>query len=89
MMMATVLPFCDAIFTEKQLASFFNEPPLKQCLSEMPKIFSLNSQDKFLEYLDQLEKEASPAHLKLVEKVYGKDWGTPYVGVFKVDTNKD
>ena len=82
LMISTILPFCDAIFTEKQLCSFFQEPPLNNCLRSMPKIFSVNFKKEFLSYLDDIEKNAPKGHLLLVEQVYGSTWGQPFTKIF-------
>lgn len=77
-MVATLLPFFDAIFLEKQMAGFLKDNPLKTAISRMPKIFSLANQNDFLAYLDEIEKSASKEHLDAVKEVYGEDWGQPY-----------
>lgn len=82
LMIATVLPFCDAIFTENFLGNLLREPPLNSCLQNMPNVFSISSKDQFLAYLDQIEANAPKWHLAYVKQVYGEDWGKPFVSVF-------
>lgn len=78
---ATLLPFCNAIFLEKQMAGFLRDAPLKNVLKEMPRVFSLSSQDEFLDYLDGLERSASQDHKNAVQEVYGSDWGRAYTTI--------
>ncbi|MFN3698371.1 MAG: hypothetical protein ACK4VO_13115 [Pseudobdellovibrio sp.] len=83
MMVSTILPFCDAIFLEKQMAGFLRDNPLKKSLANMPKIFSLSNKSAFLDYLYQLESSASTDHLAAVKEVYGENWPTPFTSVLK------
>lgn len=83
MMISSLLPFCDAIFLEKQMAGFLRDNPLAKVIGKMPRVFSLSNKEEFLEYLRCLEKAASVEHIAAVTEVYGKDWGTPYTSVLK------
>lgn len=82
-MVATILPFCDAIFLERQMAGFLRDAPLNSVLTKMPRVFSLSNQDDFFSYLDDIENTAPSGHLQTVREVYGDEWGQPYTTVLK------
>jgi hypothetical protein len=87
-MVSAYLPYCDAIFVDKEIESVLAEKPLPSELGYPARVFSVRSKDLFLNYLDQIESEASPEHLSLVREVYGKNWEKPYVEVFAGSTNR-
>lgn len=84
---ATILPFCDVIFLEKQIAGFMKEKPLNVVLGKMPKIYSLSSKDEFLAHLDEIEAQASEEHIRAVKEIYGEDWGKPFCKVLREEFN--
>jgi hypothetical protein len=68
---ASYAPYVDAMFIDKECAAFLREAPLKQELKLRARIFSLNTRDGLLDYLDQLEK-GTPAEVRLqAEWIYG------------------
>jgi hypothetical protein len=81
LMISSLLPFCDAIFLERQMAGFLRDNPLNRVIDKMPKIFSSANKDEFLGYLRDIEKNASSEHMKAVREVYGSDWGKPFTSV--------
>lgn len=83
LMISSLLPFCDAIFLERQMAGFLRDAPLNRIIDRMPKIFSSANKDEFLEYLRSIEKNASSEHLQAVREVYGPDWGQPFTSVLE------
>jgi hypothetical protein len=52
------------------------------------KFFSLRSKEAFLDYLKELERNASSEHLALVKDVYGSSAGTPFLSLLTWDKNK-
>lgn len=80
-MVATILPFCDAIFLDRQIAGFLRDNPMKTIVEPMPKVFSLSNKEEFIAYLDEIEATASATHLAQVKEVYGEKWGSPYTSV--------
>ena len=80
-MISSLLPFCDAIFLEKQMAGFLRNKPFSQVIQRMPRVFSLSNKQEFLAYLESIEKSASPTHMAAVSEVYGDDWGRPFISV--------
>ena len=82
-MISTLLPYCDAMFIDKECRSLLLEKPLCDNITHGTKIFSPKNKGEFLAYLDQIRQSASEAHLKVVEEVYGSNWAKPYWGIFK------
>ena len=80
---STLLPYCDAMFIDKECRSLLLEKPLCDNITYSTKIFSPKNKGEFLAYLDQIRQSASEAHLKVVEEVYGSNWAKPYWGIFK------
>ena len=73
------LPYCDAMFIDKQFDLLLSEPPVATRVKDHPvRIFSTRSRDEFLAYLTGLEAEADPAHVTLVARTYGDAWTKPY-----------
>ena len=80
-LVAAYAPFCDALFVDKQISHLAAQPELKRELAGLGRLFSLRDGEdqEFLEYLDQIEASATPAHLDAVAAVYGADWPKPYL----------
>jgi hypothetical protein len=68
---SVLLPYCDAMFIDKQMHSYLEENPVRERLSHGTKVFSLNYKSEFIEYLIAIEQNASTEHLEKVEEVYG------------------
>jgi hypothetical protein len=68
---AVLLPYCDAMFLDKECAALLSERPLCDEIDYGTRIFSLNSKKEFLEYLDDLKLSATPGHLETLKDVYG------------------
>ena len=81
---ATFLPYVDAIFIDNSCYSLLHENPIKEYLNEYKtKFFCQNTIDEFLEYLNEIENSASKLHLSTLNEVYGEQWLEPYFDVFK------
>jgi hypothetical protein len=85
----SILPYCDAMFVDNEMRGYLREEPLTTELQYGVRVFSKNNLDDFLSYLDEIERAADPAHVALVERVYGKDWGKPYVQMFHREMQAD
>lgn len=69
------LPYCDGIFLDNECAALLAENPIKEQLDEYgTRIFSLNTKDDFIRYLDEIGTSNQPPDIKLIEDVYGKSW---------------
>ncbi len=71
------LPYCDAMFTENTCAALLKGKPVDQSVPEHRKVFSENTKDAFLKFLDGIESTASPEHRAKVIEVYGNGWIVP------------
>ncbi len=78
-----VLPYCDAIFIDKECAGLLQERPLMDLINFNTRIFSLNDKEDFLEYLESLEKNIPKNQLFFLNEVYGDSWQKPYLTIFK------
>lgn len=82
-MVSTLLPFCDAIFVDKDMHSILNFGAVKKVISKYKaKIYSLNNIEDFFKLLNILEKSATKKHIDLVTKTYGDGWGTPFYEMY-------
>ncbi len=73
------LPYCDAMFIDKQFDLLLSEPPVAPRVKDHPaRIFSSRNRHDFLSYLAELEAEADPDHVSLVVRTYGEGWLQPY-----------
>lgn len=69
------LPYCDAMFVDNENARYLSSPEVISKIGRFgTKIFSLSSKEKFLEYLDEIERSASPEHLQAVQDFYRTDF---------------
>jgi len=82
-MISTLLPYCDAMFTDNECRSFLLEKPLCEEIDYGTKVYSLSNKEEFLKYLEEIRQSASEEHIKAVNEVYGTDWAKPYWEIFK------
>jgi hypothetical protein len=87
-MISVLLPYCDAMFLDKECYSYLNEEPLKSELDYKKKLFSLTNRDEFMDYLDAIERSAPKMHISKVAEVYGDSWLTPYTTLYRKQTKK-
>ena len=85
---ASYLPYCDALFVDKESASILKEfpqnTPAYLRLKEFPaKVFSLNNRDEFLVYLDQLVSEISSEQIVILKDMGGDDYAKPYWSIIE------
>lgn len=72
------LPYCDAFFVDRECARFLDMGRVHGVVPWETRIFTIDTKDEFLAYLDEIEDGAPPGQVELVEKVYGLDWLTPF-----------
>lgn len=83
-MASTLLPYCDAMFIDREMLELLNHGEVKKKIfKHKTKLYSASNKKEFLEYLDAIEKGASKEHLKLVSEVYGEDWAEPYWNMYE------
>jgi|SRR3989338_2069729 len=85
---ASYLPYCDALFVDKESASMLKEfpqnTPAYLRLKEFPaKVFSLNNRDEFLAYLDQLVSGISSEQIAILKDMGGDDYAKPYWSIIE------
>ncbi len=84
---STFMPYCDAMFVDKECHTFLTEEPLNSELNYNTKIFSVNNKVEFCEYLDSIRKNTSKEHFKIVNDVYGTDWDKSFVEMYNIKNN--
>lgn len=84
---SVLLPYCDAMFIDNEFCTYLKERPLCDEINYGTKVFSQNTKDEFLNYLDSIEKSATKEHLDKVDEVYGKDWKKPFTTLYKATEN--
>ncbi len=70
--MSCLLPYCDAMFTDNEMANFWREiqgTPTR-CLPFRTEVFSLSRKEEFLSYLDQLERAVPDEQRRIASGIY-------------------
>lgn len=82
-MVATLLPYCDAMLVDNEIAGYLREEPIASEVARYgTTIFSPRTLDAMVDYLKDIEVGASPEHMEKVREVYGPDWGEPFDTVY-------
>jgi hypothetical protein len=81
---ATVMPGCDAIFVDNEVAALLGEEPLRSRLDFGTRVFSQRTRDQFFAYLDEIRDGASDEHVAAVSEVYGDSYLIPFTGILDV-----
>lgn len=79
---ATVMPACDAIYVDNEVAALLAEEPLRTQLDFGTRVFSQRTRHEFAAYLDELREAASAEHVVAIREVYGNSYLTPFTGLF-------
>lgn len=89
-MVASLLPYCDAIFVDREIYGLLNHPEVKKEIVSKYKtrIFSTTNKNKFLKYLNNIEKNANKNHLKKVKEIYGNNWPRPFLEIYDYYSKK-
>ncbi len=80
---ASYLPYCDALFIDKEsqtlLKEFPKNAPSNLRLKEFPaKVFSLRNKKEFLDYLDQIVADLPEEQIETLKDIKGDDYAEPY-----------
>ena len=70
--MSCILPYCDAMFMDREMAAYWREiqgTPSRRLPFET-KLFSLFTKAEFLAYLDQLEQSVPERQSRLAREIY-------------------
>jgi hypothetical protein len=86
-MVSTLLPYCDAMFVDREMFGLLTLSYVKKDLETKykTKIFAPSNKEEFLKYLDGIEKEASIDHLQKIKEVYGEDWPKPFFEMYEYE----
>jgi hypothetical protein len=79
---ASIMPACDAIFVDNEVAGLLREEPLRTRIDFGARVFSQRTRDEFLQYLHEILASASDEHIAAVREVYGESYLEPYTGLF-------
>jgi transcription elongation factor Elf1 len=79
---ASLMPYCDAMFIDNTSASLLNDVPREFELPYPCKVFSPRTGQEFLTYLRGLREAMTAEHRALVESLYGRDWDQPNRSLF-------
>jgi hypothetical protein len=82
---ATVLPYCDALFVDNEIAALLADEPLRTRIDYGTRLFSNNTRDDFLDYLHSLRAEISADYAEALANVYGENWLRPTDQFFRDD----
>jgi len=80
---SVLLPYCDAMFIDKECHGYLKERPLCNAIDFGTNIFSLTNKEDFLKYLNDIENNTPKDHFDQIEKIYGKTWREPYLTLYK------
>lgn len=69
---ATYAPYSDAIFVDNAMASLVSHPSVGLKRRFGTEVFSLNTLDGFMEWLDSVEAAMDETHKRTLEQVYGE-----------------
>lgn len=90
---SSYLPYCDALFVDKESALILKEFP-KNAPSYLrlkefhAKVFSLNNKEEFLDYLDQLVAEIPSVQIAMLKDMEGEDYAKPYWSIIEQEKKK-
>ncbi len=83
-MVSSLLPYCDAIFIDKEIHNLLDFTEVKRMTGNFKvKTFSMKNKDEFLSYLNDIQSTADKKHLKIVKEVYGEDWPKPFLEMYE------
>ena len=80
---STLMPFCDAMFIDRECAALLSNIPVQHCFEYATRIFSPANRDEFLAYLRDVEAHADPAVIAAIGEVYGETWTTPFLKMYE------
>jgi hypothetical protein len=81
---ASLSPYCNAMLVDNPCRELLKQVKNQVNLSECD-FFSVKNLPEFINYLDDIKREASAEHLAMVREIYGENWGKPYVTIFTKD----
>ncbi len=90
---SSYLPYCDALFVDKESAILLKEfpkgTPQKFRLAEFnAQIFSLGNKEQFLSYLDRMAASIPAKQIEILKDIGGEDYGKPYWSIIEHEKSK-
>jgi len=70
-MIATLLPYCDAIFVDRECHGLLRNIPASHRPAHPCRVFSVSNKAEFLDFLAEIEAGASEEHMAKLREVYG------------------
>jgi hypothetical protein len=86
---STLLPYCDAMLLDHPCLAMIEDIPRDFALPYPTRLFSTRRADELFDYLADIERQADPAVLATVERVYGPDWATPFLTMYDVERQRE
>jgi len=85
---SSYLPYCDALFMDKESALLLKEfpkntPSYLKLKEFSAKVFSFNNKVAFLDYLDQLVAEIPADQINLLKDINGENYAKPYWSIIE------
>lgn len=80
---ASLLPYCDAMFVDNTCASLLGDIPRDLRLPYPCRVFSRRTGDQFIAYLDGIRAAMPEPHQDLVRALYGRSWDQPNLRLFE------
>jgi hypothetical protein len=86
---STLLPYCDAMFVDNECSALLHDIPKSHKLPYPCRVFCKNTGADFIRYLTEIRDSATPAHLAILEEVYGPDPLKPPKSIYGVGKRRE
>lgn len=85
---SSYLPYCDALFVDKESAAILKEfpkdtPPKFRLNEFRARVFSLGNKEQFLNYLDELVAVIPAEQMEILKDMEGENYGEPYWSIIE------
>lgn len=80
---SSFLPYCDAIFIDRECSRWLSVAQSHGQIDWPTHVFTIDSREAFLAYLDEIESGAPAGHHELVEAVYGAERLEPFWALYE------
>jgi len=88
LIISALYPYCDAMFLDRECHGLIREIPRNKLENYDTEIFSKSNSEEFLQYLDDIEKNAPASHIDKVFEIYGEDCCEPFTEMYE-DGNEE
>jgi hypothetical protein len=76
-------PYVDAFLVDRECKRYLEIVAAESDLLPATCFYSIDERQDLLAYLDEIEEDADPAHLELVDRVYGPGWPEPFTSLYE------